>query len=689
MSAGRQYKLIRELGTGTFGTVYQADMEGEGGFKKQVALKVLHPMWEGNKDAARRFRDEARMLGQIRHRHIVQVDGLVRLGGRWAVVMEYIPGVDGNLVIKACRKSGESFPVPATLEVVSAVAGALDAAYNDTPEGGTPLKVIHRDIKPSNIRLTADGDVKVLDFGIARGEFEGREAFTQSVRYGSVRYMSPERRLAEKDTPNGDIYALGCVMYEFLCGQPLGNAETERAQHLMKIGRATALVRVRTGEEADQVVTLLEQMLEHDQDKRPTAKEVSIQARKLARTLPGEDLATFARRFLPKVYDYVADNSTPMDRVVNASDGGSSAEVLQHAPPPNDEYGYLDEDSVTESSIVGEDAPPPDEDTEDVATEAFRADMAPAPPPKPASTADTAPLPGRIRKTPPQPPGPAKIEGKAPQTTEESPPVQAASSDPDPTEPGLADDEITEVRGGLPPWIKPAAITAILMFLLFGVGATIIVAGMNCGGPADTNTIPLTEGPVTTAIPEPDTDVAPEDTDEAAPPEDTDRGDTDEPPEEPDEPTAETTPEDRTEPIDEPETTREPETSKEPEMTKEPEVSTGPWGQQDPPKTEPDPPASDKDPWGVGTEEPDPDPPPPAGEKLKGAKFTMAGAKRMTAICVGADASGTTSVLVRDIIAGSCNISAEIDGISYATTVNVTAAGGYNCSVDGGKLTCK
>ena len=99
-----------------------------------------------------RFRDEARLLGQLRHRHIVKVDGLVRVSGRWAVVMEYVEGFDGNVVIKACRKAREAFPIAACLDVCASVASALDAAWS-TVADDEPLRVIHRDIKPSNLSL--------------------------------------------------------------------------------------------------------------------------------------------------------------------------------------------------------------------------------------------------------------------------------------------------------------------------------------------------------------------------------------------------------------------------------------------------------------------------------------------------------------------------------------------------------
>jgi serine/threonine protein kinase len=314
---GRQYELLEELGTGTFGTVYKAELQSVGGFRKEVALKVLHPMWDRHEDASQRFRDEARLLGQLRHRHIVQVDGLVRVSGRWAVVMEYIPGWDGNVVIKASRKAGEPIPIPTCLEVCGAVAAALDAAWSSAPRGER-LQVIHRDIKPSNIRLSPDGDIKVLDFGIASARFAGREAMTQSIRYGSVRYMSPERRQLAPDTASGDVYALGAVLYEFLVGRPLGNAETDWNQHTTKVRAAMERVRRRCGTDAGPVITLLEGMLQFAESRRPTAADVAERCRKLARTIHGEDLATFARRFLPQVDRWVDGKGRPVNRLVEA-----------------------------------------------------------------------------------------------------------------------------------------------------------------------------------------------------------------------------------------------------------------------------------------------------------------------------------------------------------------------------------
>jgi len=100
---GRRFSLLQTLGEGTFGSVYLAEMTSLGGFRKRVALKLLNSNWNPDSDAGRRLRDEARLLGRLNHRNIVRVDDLIRVSGRWALVMEYIEGADLEAISEASR----------------------------------------------------------------------------------------------------------------------------------------------------------------------------------------------------------------------------------------------------------------------------------------------------------------------------------------------------------------------------------------------------------------------------------------------------------------------------------------------------------------------------------------------------------------------------------------------------------
>jgi len=283
-----QYRILGALGRGAFGTVYRAEKLGESGFSKTVALKVLNPEMSQKPEVAQRLRDEARMLGLLRHRAILQVDGLVRLGERWAVVMEYVEGVD----LKDLASAGP-VPLGPALEIVGEIAGALHVAYNTTgPEGG-PLRLLHRDIKPSNVFVTSAGEVKILDFGVARADFGSREAETQQLRYGSTGYMSPER-LDFIDTAAGDVYALGVVLWELLTGKPYGKTSSKEARHLNRLRENLDQLWEITQGVSEELVVFAESMLAYEPEDRPLARDVERTCGALRMKLGGQFLRDWA-----------------------------------------------------------------------------------------------------------------------------------------------------------------------------------------------------------------------------------------------------------------------------------------------------------------------------------------------------------------------------------------------------------
>ena len=273
--------------------MYRAELRGEGGFTKAVALKVLNPDMEGLDEIAQRMRDEARVLGLVRHRAIVQVDGLVRLNGRWTIVMELVNGVD----LKLIAEKHQVPPGPA-LEMVGEIAGALHAAFTSPGPSGAPLAILHRDIKPSNAQLTALGEVKVLDFGIARADFEGREAVTRSLTFGSLEYMAPER-MDLIDTPAGDIYALGAVLYELLAGQMLGKTSINPKRHDERLEELLMALQGNLGADSKPLVELLRTMLAYDHETRPDAREVERRCARLRRRWPEPMLRDWAEDVVP------------------------------------------------------------------------------------------------------------------------------------------------------------------------------------------------------------------------------------------------------------------------------------------------------------------------------------------------------------------------------------------------------
>ena len=342
VSAGRRFELLRTLGVGTFGTVYLAEMESSGGFRRRVALKLLNPTWDQASDASTRLRDEARLLGRLQHRHIVRVDDLMRLDGRWALLMEYVEGVDLECVVAPpAEVSLPKFSPRAALEVVQAVSAALWAASETPGADNRPLAVVHRDIKPSNIRVTPQGDLKVLDFGVARADFVGREARTERVRYGSIWYMSPERLLGGDETSAGDVYALGVVLFELVIGRSFGRCELAPAAQEAQVEAATEELREPAGSAAAE---LFKRMLAYEPEDRPSAREVEGLARTLVAGRTDETLAGWCAEALPRLRRddgqepdvsgrVLAESDVTGRSIVNSATMVISDDDLPSAPP--------------------------------------------------------------------------------------------------------------------------------------------------------------------------------------------------------------------------------------------------------------------------------------------------------------------------------------------------------------------
>ncbi|MEZ4240277.1 MAG: protein kinase [Myxococcota bacterium] len=266
--------MLGVLGKGGFGTVYHARLEGADGFVKEVAIKLLTAQ-DPSPEMLSRFRDEARILGMVRDRAIVNVDPPTRLEGRWAVVMEYVDGVDCRRLLKA---HGPLPPLVA-LAIVEEVARTLDVLWHHPGMDGKPIQLLHRDLKPSNIQVTPGGAVKLLDFGVARADIEQRETRTANDVAGTMAYMAPER-LDRIDEPPGDIFSLGVVLEELLTG---------RRPSLLDRGPPPQ----------DAALQLARQMRSLDPRSRPTAADVERACRQLIERGRGTSLRDWARKSVP------------------------------------------------------------------------------------------------------------------------------------------------------------------------------------------------------------------------------------------------------------------------------------------------------------------------------------------------------------------------------------------------------
>lgn len=211
------YNLLRVVGTGGMGQVYEAHKLGADGFLKTVAVKTINPDLEGHPEFIDMFIGEAKLVADLVHPNIVQIYQLARQDQIYYISMEFIKGVDLRDFIARHRAQNLQVPYELATFIVSRIARALEYAHAKTDSNGVPLGIVHRDISPKNIMVNSEGEVKLTDFGLAKAVkyLESKEG-TQLM--GSVEYMSPEQASGQQTGPASDLFSLGLVYYELLTG---------------------------------------------------------------------------------------------------------------------------------------------------------------------------------------------------------------------------------------------------------------------------------------------------------------------------------------------------------------------------------------------------------------------------------------------------------------------------------------
>jgi len=250
----QRYRILRRLGSGGAGVVYEARHEE---MDRRVAIKVLHGELFQSPAAFERFRREARAAGRLAHPNVVLIHDFGRAGDDEAfLVMELCDG--GNLADRLAR---EGALAPATtLELLAEVAAAVDAAH--------AAGVVHRDLKPANI-LFAGGRVKVADFGLAK-MFVGDDAqLTGAHAIGSPLYMSPEQCQGLAAGPASDVYSLGVIAYELLTGAPPFRGLTVQSILMAHVARAPEAPRALVAELPEAAETALLAALAKEPERRP------------------------------------------------------------------------------------------------------------------------------------------------------------------------------------------------------------------------------------------------------------------------------------------------------------------------------------------------------------------------------------------------------------------------------------
>jgi serine/threonine protein kinase len=197
---------------------YRCVLEGPGGFRKLVLVKVLQPNQKDSAAHRQMFLDEARLCGRLNHPHIPQVFELGEHNGLPFMVMEYVAGP--NLVMVARKlRHGEAVPYGMLAHMFAGVARALHHAHTLSERDGRKLHIVHRDVSLANILVSPEGHAKLIDFGIAKWELGEAKTEVGSLK-GKLRYMAPEQFQEDHVDHRADLYQLGVSMYWLATGKP-------------------------------------------------------------------------------------------------------------------------------------------------------------------------------------------------------------------------------------------------------------------------------------------------------------------------------------------------------------------------------------------------------------------------------------------------------------------------------------
>src|SRR5215211_3264752 len=200
--------------------IHLAKTKGIAGFEKYVALKMIHPNFAEDEQFIQMLVDEAKIAVQLTHGNIAQTFDLGRVGETYYITMEFVDGADLYKILRRGSEQDLDVPLDVCAFVAKEMATGLDYAHRKRGVGGDPLGIVHRDVSPQNVLVSFSGEVKLVDFGIAKATMKVRQIAVGVIK-GKYYYMSPEQAWGDKIDARSDIFSAGIVLYEMITGQML------------------------------------------------------------------------------------------------------------------------------------------------------------------------------------------------------------------------------------------------------------------------------------------------------------------------------------------------------------------------------------------------------------------------------------------------------------------------------------
>ena len=475
--SAKRYIVGEKLAVGGMAEVFLGQRKSDG---KDVVIKKMLPNLSADPTFVKRFLKEGALASQLKHDNIIEIVELVEEGEDVLMVMEAIDGADLATLLKQSRRTGARIPVALSLHIVARIASALVAADETPDKNGDPLRIIHRDVTPSNILISRTGQVKLIDFGIARAP--SADNFTRSgFLVGKIHFLAPEQIHHHDIDGRVDVWAAGCVLFQLLTGRRPFDALSEPAV-LIKIGtgerkdvRALAIV-------PEEVAAVVDKALAVD------PKDRYKNARAFSRALDdviaqtglkagNKEVAALIEELLPSQQDATPFEGTIGPYLGNASAKGSPKSAMSLALDDGRPDQPVLDDAIILSEESGSDLfsrAPPEREEKEESTVLFQ-----TPPPPPRTRKDNNSKAGvddvtRTSQAPRPAPTLKKTTGSTPSSSQSKP----TGSTPSLAQASQEQVPTTRLKRRQKPQVAPLVIGAALASFALGAGFVVVVGGV-------------------------------------------------------------------------------------------------------------------------------------------------------------------------------------------------------------------
>ena len=228
-----KYQLLDKIASGGMAELFRAKLTGVQGFEKLIAVKKILPNLSREANLVKAFIDEAKLAALLHHENIIQIYDFGSMDDQYFIAMEYLFGKDLRTITRTAGSKELALGMENILYIVSRICAGLDYSHHLRDLQGKPLNIIHRDINPQNILITYEGQVKIIDFGIAKAASHNTQTRENLIK-GKLAYMSPEQANGQKIDHRSDIFSTGIILYELLAARRMFSGETMHVLSLVR-----------------------------------------------------------------------------------------------------------------------------------------------------------------------------------------------------------------------------------------------------------------------------------------------------------------------------------------------------------------------------------------------------------------------------------------------------------------------